>query len=878
MKGGDKMKKNLILVSVFVMTILCLSLVSAFWPFDGRGITGNAIAEYTEDETTYSYPECFGDATYSDSEDGYMKKEKNIAGGILIKNPCESSGCFGFGRCSRDYIGDQSAKLDACQDDGKLREYFVESRDVIFNRIGKTLRYEDMDCDLNYECRNTGEVTIDGVAYTEVEVCVEKSAALACQKTGSTVTANDIYGNAITYNHGWSNNDREPVDGCLNDDPRRDQIDDPNDGFANEVIHIGANLDGTSFISTTKVVFGCSNTDEVTMTKETCARGCVDGKCEASQSSCTETTTGITFTDFDGESKTKENTCSNSNGRNVGTTGTHVKTFSCNNDERNSATITECTNGCSNAACIGVTCSDSDDMNNIASLSQNNYAGELAYQIHQKSETVIGGGSNTLYRYTDHCIGENVVLEYWCPSATSILMGAGSFTCPTGQTCSDGKCTGVSGYPFSQTNIIPAAGEPQADCGGLVTNCYEKDNVARCLSNWQAGGGTTMSNAIACATHWVRSTVPTAAEREELNGVVACYNANVVGVTDDAISACLAAVDLEEADACALLGDVDGDGDISCEDVAKIFAYYMDSSAVSGLFNENCADVNGDGEITTPGDSQSLIDSANLDCDDDPEAGECIYNSACNPGYECSASKNCVMIPDCSANKACTGANQMCLDRKCVTKDYPKSGLNYDITFNTGIFTRTGSVPMGNEYGVSGRGIQSRADSYISFSDRDEYDQPQMTISAWVKFTETAPTQITKPYKIVSKIDWTSSQKNGFQLWFDPIKNGDLSFSILDGTHMTNATYSSTRFAKNVWYHIAGSYDGQHVRVYVDGVQREKVAMSEGSEFVPSSGRLTIGRNFVGNIDEVKMYSRLLRTRTRDGTNEIKQLWLSQKP
>jgi hypothetical protein len=66
----------------------------------------------------------------------------------------------------------------------------------------------------------------------------------------------------------------------------------------------------------------------------------------------------------------------------------------------------------------------------------------------------------------------------------------------------------------------------------------------------------------------------------------------------------------------------------------------------------------------------------------------------------------------------------------------------------------------------------------------------------------------------------------------------------------------------NVWSHLASSYDGTTLRLYVNGVQRAQLTV--GGPIATSSGVLRLGGNslwgefFQGKIDEVRIYSRAL--------------------
>jgi len=70
---------------------------------------------------------------------------------------------------------------------------------------------------------------------------------------------------------------------------------------------------------------------------------------------------------------------------------------------------------------------------------------------------------------------------------------------------------------------------------------------------------------------------------------------------------------------------------------------------------------------------------------------------------------------------------------------------------------------------------------------------------------------------------------------------------------------------KGVWYHVAGSYDGSIMRLYLDGLEVGNLAVSgsvvTGGEH-PAEFGVEIGgpilESFMGLIDEVSIYNRAL--------------------
>jgi hypothetical protein len=83
---------------------------------------------------------------------------------------------------------------------------------------------------------------------------------------------------------------------------------------------------------------------------------------------------------------------------------------------------------------------------------------------------------------------------------------------------------------------------------------------------------------------------------------------------------------------------------------------------------------------------------------------------------------------------------------------------------------------------------------------------------------------------------------------------------IFSGTY--GETYGASALAVNTWTHLAATYDGSTLRLYVNGLQVASKAQT--GTLATSAGVLTIGGDplygqyFTGRIDEVRVYSTAL--------------------
>ncbi|MFA5147286.1 MAG: Ig-like domain-containing protein [Candidatus Omnitrophota bacterium] len=85
-----------------------------------------------------------------------------------------------------------------------------------------------------------------------------------------------------------------------------------------------------------------------------------------------------------------------------------------------------------------------------------------------------------------------------------------------------------------------------------------------------------------------------------------------------------------------------------------------------------------------------------------------------------------------------------------------------------------------------------------------------------------------------------------------------------------------TTVADDTWHHIAFTYDGKAVRLYVDGIERGSAAISTG---IGGTVKWTLGKNvytdtapYIGSIDDIKAWSRVL------SLEEIAQLFADRLP
>ena len=124
-----------------------------------------------------------------------------------------------------------------------------------------------------------------------------------------------------------------------------------------------------------------------------------------------------------------------------------------------------------------------------------------------------------------------------------------------------------------------------------------------------------------------------------------------------------------------------------------------------------------------------------------------------------------------------------------------------------------------------------------------------MTLEAWVY-----PTAVGGWRDVIYK------EINDIYYLMGSSQNGSL--PSVGGTFATTAAFGTTSLPLNTWTHLAGTYDGAMMRLYVNGVQVSSRAQT--GSIHTSTGVLSIGGDglygqyWAGRIDEVRIYNRAL--------------------
>jgi hypothetical protein len=130
----------------------------------------------------------------------------------------------------------------------------------------------------------------------------------------------------------------------------------------------------------------------------------------------------------------------------------------------------------------------------------------------------------------------------------------------------------------------------------------------------------------------------------------------------------------------------------------------------------------------------------------------------------------------------------------------------------------------------------------------------RFTVEAWIKATGSD-----NYLAIVDKYEYQDPLSKGFTLY---LNNGNLRLSIYSASHGEGTCIGTSDLRDNTWHHVAGTWDGDSMRVYVDCQMERKAAWT--CPPASTTNNLGIGKRlsghggympFLGNIDEVRIYS-----------------------
>ena len=141
---------------------------------------------------------------------------------------------------------------------------------------------------------------------------------------------------------------------------------------------------------------------------------------------------------------------------------------------------------------------------------------------------------------------------------------------------------------------------------------------------------------------------------------------------------------------------------------------------------------------------------------------------------------------------------------------------------------------------------------WVRIADDDRLDLPRMTIAAWVR-----PASVEAFDAVIAKA--TTNSPTYVLYSSNGARRPSADFSISSNTREVEGP---TTIPTNTWTHIAASFDGARIRVYVNGILvRIGVrtgAIDSSTGLLGIGGHQVLGQYFAGVIDDVRIYNRAL--------------------
>ncbi|MCB9880996.1 MAG: FG-GAP repeat protein [Planctomycetes bacterium] len=156
----------------------------------------------------------------------------------------------------------------------------------------------------------------------------------------------------------------------------------------------------------------------------------------------------------------------------------------------------------------------------------------------------------------------------------------------------------------------------------------------------------------------------------------------------------------------------------------------------------------------------------------------------------------------------------------------------------------------------------TRSASYVRVPHNSALVPARITVEAWVQLASNFPGR------------GTIARKNpaaNAESWNLRIETGRVNFAVR-GTSFFSSLWTSTQVPTNQPVHVAATYDGASLRIYINGVQTASQAAAIGN-IVNNGGDLRIGQGdgtsteqFLGKLDEVRIWNTAL-TATQIASN-----------
>lgn len=175
--------------------------------------------------------------------------------------------------------------------------------------------------------------------------------------------------------------------------------------------------------------------------------------------------------------------------------------------------------------------------------------------------------------------------------------------------------------------------------------------------------------------------------------------------------------------------------------------------------------------------------------------------------------------------------------------------FKFDGDFTESVFGNPPTAVIGNpifRQGVSEEAVQLDGQSGLVYDDYYDLNVDTFTLSAWV-------------YPHTDKA-WGNVASKGWRIYWLFLNTGEVRAGFYDGSR-SHGSLSAIYLKKDVWYFTAVTYDGEFVRVYIDGhlhwiyKAHTKPIQKEGSFMIGARGADFPKYFLDASIDDVRLYN-----------------------
>lgn len=201
----------------------------------------------------------------------------------------------------------------------------------------------------------------------------------------------------------------------------------------------------------------------------------------------------------------------------------------------------------------------------------------------------------------------------------------------------------------------------------------------------------------------------------------------------------------------------------------------------------------------------------------------------------------------------------------CVNGLFAQSGSSLGVDSNDPVFMLTPSLEIGGRgHGAYAMTSDGGATKFFTIAQDPIYRTPRLTWSAWVRMDSFFTPTINRAEIVGVENGYGGAGTIALQVAKDPrctvdCRGGVWFAFVCPG--IDSIVTSPYTMQTDTWYHIAGSYDGQSLRVFLDGAQAGQVAAPPCLQW--ANRPLYIGargdirdQGTEGTIDSVHLYDR----------------------